>query len=375
MLTLHFLNVNHGDSVVIEYIGDDGPVYGLIDSNNPRKDTPPPALQKLLDLGAKKLSFIALTHPHADHYNGLSLIIDHFKDKISNFYSFPLNLHLPGRLKQLGKIYQNLHDNVESPYLKRNAHEFIRILSLANKHIGINNWEEPNGCDNLIAPKGFKGVSFSVILPHPKKKGPYFQMIENNSWDIVADQKLNDISMAFLIKYKGYEIILGGDCTKSSWDDHKTYCDRRGVVIGGNIIKLPHHGSQKDCSAKTIDHLFTNDRNENIPRIACISANGHSHPHPDIFQILEDRNVHPYCTNLSQACGANIKKLTFTPGLTPVFNRIVCLLAEPCSEVIQPCQGDIKISIDKEGGIDVHTQYDHPCLYRGDYDSLLPLKS
>jgi len=368
LLTFHFLNVNHGDSIVIEYQNDIEKVFGVIDSNIVDPHSPPPALEKLKSLGAKKLSFIALTHPHADHYSGLSQIIDYYKNNISNFYSFPLDAFIPGRLKDIAKIYQKIHDNVDSPTLKRTLNEFVKILLFAKKYIGLDKWQEPNGCDNKIAPEGFKGVSISVILPHPRYKGPYFQMIEQQSDEIIALEQLNNLSMAFQITYGDFEIILGGDGTNLSWSDHIKYSQNRGIQFGGDIVKLPHHGSHIDCTKRNIKHLFKDGDGR---KIACISANGRSHPHPDIFKILSKIKIDPYCTNLSKICGANIKEFEIIPEITPVLNRFICSVGEPGRKGIQPCQGDITINIHKNGHVEVTPQYNNMCQYRGDFDFLM----
>jgi metal-dependent hydrolase (beta-lactamase superfamily II) len=65
MLKVHVLNVEHGDSIIVEFNGS----FGLIDSN--RCGQRIPALEKLQALGAERLRFVALTHPHHDHYRGI----------------------------------------------------------------------------------------------------------------------------------------------------------------------------------------------------------------------------------------------------------------------------------------------------------------
>lgn len=133
MLTFHFLNVNHGDSIILQYESDKGTYFGLIDSNNPNKNNIPPALNKLQSLGAEKLSFVALTHPHADHYSGLLKTIQEYEGKIDHFFSFPISNYTDGRLTKLVEIYADLYNETDSPVLKTNLHEFVAILLFAKK--------------------------------------------------------------------------------------------------------------------------------------------------------------------------------------------------------------------------------------------------
>lgn len=172
MLTFYFLNVEHGDSIIIEYESPSGRVYGLIDSNNPTNLSHPPALTKLQELGAKQLSFVVLTHPHMDHYNGLPAIIEFYKGKIEHFYCFPIGKYIPGRIKELCAVYQKMHNSTESQTLKRQITELVRVFLYVQKHIGSKNWYEPNGYLNRIIPEGFDEVSIEVILPPAKIKGP-----------------------------------------------------------------------------------------------------------------------------------------------------------------------------------------------------------
>jgi hypothetical protein len=300
---------------------------------------------------------------------GLSQIIDSYQHNISNFYSFPLGAFIPGRLKKLSEKYYKVVEESDSLALAKRSLELVRVLNYAKKYIGSDRWQEPNGYDNNIAPVGFKGVSVSVILPGPRFSNKFFQMIEDNSADIVAEEDLNRLSMAFHIKYAGHEIILGGDATNSCWLEHRNYCDKRGVEVRSNIAKLPHHGSEKDCTEKNLSHMFLDDE-AGVERIACISANGKSHPHPDTIKILSEKSIKPYCTNLSDFCGANIQELVTSPEFDAEFNHFLCLISEPGHKSIQPCQGDVAISITATGALEISSQYQNDCPYRGDLDGI-----
>ena len=370
MLTFHFLNVNHGDSIIIQNESPkNGTHYGLIDSNNPNNDNCPPALKKLQSLGAEKLSFVALTHPHADHYSGLSQILETYKGKIDHFFSFPISDFTDGRLSKLTKIYARLHDETDSPLLKRNLYEFVYILSLVNKNIKINNWYQPSGFSNRITPTGFSDVECNVILPNPSVKGKYFQMIENEDYDVVSCHNLNELSMGFHFKFKNFEIVLGGDCIRSSWLDHKRHCNRGGIEINGHIVKLPHHGSKHECDENILDHLLNKDKEKET--IAILSADGQSHPHPEVLERLIARNAKIYCTNLSLKCGGTIKEYKKLQGINSALGRFLNLVSKPSSEDLQPCQGDISLSINDNGELSVKRQFLHPCVLTNDYDFLI----
>lgn len=365
MLKLHILNVNHGDSIVVELISENNQrAYGVIDSNR-ISNNPPPALSKLQSLGATQLNFIALTHPDADHYRGMLDIFNYYQDNISTFYTFPIGTHINGRLKKLGEIYKNILSSSDSSILKSDTEEFIRILSRAKEYVGLDNWEEPSGFFNVINPPGFEDVEIATVLPPPSIKGSVFELIEKGSWDVLKPQKTNPLSLVFYIKYKGIALVLCGDADRSSWIAREQRCVAHGgKKLNATATKLPHHGSKRDCSQEVINHIYL-DSNK---RFGFISANGRSHPALEALTTLKDNNIEPYCTNLSKFCGKIIKDLSPLPNVAPDLARFIRMMQIPSDKTYQPCQGDISISINNHGSITIERQYNHPCAFRGDFD-------
>lgn len=369
MLTIYVLNVGHGDSIVLRYESDDGISFAVIDSNADDV-ADPPALRKLRSLDAQRLSFVALTHPHSDHYRGLPAIFDAYRGLISAFYSFPLQAEKPERLKKLCEIYKKVHDGTDSPTIRTSVTEYVRLVHSVRKQLP-RDWFECTGPRSEIFPVGFRHVEMHAILPPAKVKGAYFQQLEMGCYDVGTDrEKENDLSLAFSLTYAGHTVILGGDGSRSNWLDHRRHFQRKGRELAASVVKLPHHGSRQDSSRAVLDHLFASSGQ----RIACISANGRSHPHSEIYKDIERRGVLPYCTNLATECGATTRKLATIGELEPALRRFVNVAVEPDMEnFIQPCQGDIEVTISASGNITVTPQYAHPCPYRGDLDFLAPL--
>ena len=200
-------------------------------------------------------------------------------------------------MKKFALIYKELIEKSD-PVIGGKIVELIEILSLVKKHIGLDNWEEPSGGFNLIAPHGFDGVEIHTLLPPARIKGAYFEMIERGSLDIANEENVNKLSMAFSIRYRNKEIILGGDGSVSLWNEQQKFCKRASVSLTAHAVKLPHHGSDKDNSDNILCHLF-GDRDDNI---AVISANGCTHPSLHTLDRLERNSIKPYCTNLSGKC-------------------------------------------------------------------------
>jgi len=366
MLSVHILNVGHGDSIVLEYRGKNGDsAFAVIDSNCDASSTPP-ALKKLQSLGAQSLSFVALTHPHADHHSGIAAILDQYKNRIKQFYTFPIDKS-KGHVKAMATRFLKAMEDSDNDAINMRSFELIKILQMASKN-SAGEWDMPLGQHSQVAIEGFSGAELYVVLPPAKVKGDiYARFVEGKIEP--EDEKLNELSLAFILKYKGHSIVLGGDGTYSNWMFLKKRLSAIGKMPCSVAAKLPHHGSKQDSNASVIDFLFENSNATETLPVACVSANGRSHPSMDVVRHLVKKNVKPYCTNLATECGANVVSLRSIPELDPALARLINSISAD-SDVIQPCQGDITITIDDAGKVSMSTQYKMPCAFRGDYSHL-----
>ncbi len=366
-LTFHVLNVGQGSSVVVEYESSGSKAFGVIDSNCRARQTPR-ALSKLATLGARKLSFVCLTHPHEDHVSGLFTIIKAFPD-IDTFYCCPLGdlLGNHDRLKKLATKVKSLLKKTDHPDQRYAALEFGQILYWADQGVesGRLDWHECSGEDRCIAPEGFAGVDIRTILPPSRVKGGYIRRIAREDMSVFGRFEDNEISIALRFSYCGQTVVLGGDGTKENWEIRKRFEQRRGASISARAVNLPHHGSKYDCGAGVLDQLFAPDGK----RFAISSGDGVSHPDVDVIKLLEARKIDPYCTNLIPACGANVSRLLPLPGLEPHLARWVREVASNSSASLH-CQGDIAVRISDNGELQVQPEHANACAFRGDFDRL-----
>jgi len=361
VLDIWILNVGHGDSIILHLHGDEADTFAVIDSNT-EGTQPPRALEKLYSLGADRLSFVALTHPHADHYSGLREICRQFSGRISNFYCFPFGPFVKGRLKKLAEAYAAALNKTDSERFRRNLKEFILLMTQVNQDFGEEKWIELDGHFNDIFPEGFKGVDIISILPPADAKGYFMQLLDHGSLDHVGNRsKENDLSAAFLVRFGGAEIVLGGDGTTTNWLKLAKAWSRKDWNLSADAVKLPHHGSKGDNPPKVLDNFFGDGH-----RIGVISANGRSHPHADVLASLDELNIKPYCTNLSQHCGGKFREQFSAPELAPRLLRFISTMREPSPSFKNPCQGDICLSISDNGEVTVTSEFDNACPYRAD---------
>ena len=71
-LTVHFLDVQHADCILLACGGE----YALVDGGYP--DSGDRIVEYLQEQGVKELELMVGTHPHGDHIGGLPQVLDTF---------------------------------------------------------------------------------------------------------------------------------------------------------------------------------------------------------------------------------------------------------------------------------------------------------
>jgi beta-lactamase superfamily II metal-dependent hydrolase len=371
LLRIWVLNVGHGDSIVLDYTNGTERALGVIDSNRESLSATPPALGLLRELKATQLSFVLLTHPHADHFRGLYSILDSFP--VHTFYAYPMHRDFK-RLQAAGAKYLDAALKSGSNTIKQQAEEFVRLIVTAERKRTTEQmeWIDLEGPTNRVRPQGFADVTIHAMLPFKKVKGEYYYALDHNRFDALQSPLQNTLSVALDVTYGDHRISLCGDATEGAWYDHRRELQKASERVSFAISKLPHHGSATDCSGNVLDYLF--EQGGKYPDlIGLISADGSKHhPSPEVLEALRKRSVKPYCTNLSVVCGNNVQDLISGPGLSPELARLL-----NSGEVRarnwgggQPCQGNICVEIPPKGQFVVTRQFNNACAFRGDFDFL-----
>src|SRR3546814_2862552 len=210
MLRFHILNVDHGDSIVIEYLNVDDRSFAVVDSNA-KQNQPPKAVLNLVELGAKELSFVCLTHPHRDHYRGLSQILHAFRGKIDQVLMFPAGEFLGAEVKRFAAQYRKLGKTQDDSEVTADALEFVRILKFLDCEVGWSRVVELTGPHNQVPVQGFDSVDIICGLPYRRMKGSYLERIRKTDPGVFESEKENDISVVLSFRYAGIGILLSGD--------------------------------------------------------------------------------------------------------------------------------------------------------------------
>jgi hypothetical protein len=220
------------------------------------------------------------------------------------------------------------------------------------------NWEQIAGNYNRIAVSNFSGLKFFGFLPPLTVRGKFKQAIENG--DFGGRFSNNELSFALLIEYQNIRIVLGGDVVGAHWSSQEKYENKTNVSVKSQISKVPHHGAKGDCNVSYVNCVF-GEADLKSKRIAIVSANGTTHPQIEVFDLLHQHDVTTYCTNLPSFYQLPAQRLITDPNLDPVFVSTLNTHAEGTAQISEPCLGDIAVSIDAGGVINVQPQYNSLC--------------
>jgi competence protein ComEC len=253
-----FVDVGQGDSAIIDL--PDGRVM-LIDAGGSPQGGADPGERALLPLLAARrrdrLDIVVLTHPHPDHYGGLSALIETLP--ISELWDTG-QATAEADLQGTSTAAQALLDRAQSRGTKLMRPE------------------------NLCGPeRRFGEATIQVIAPCP-------------SFDPGFDA--NDNSFVLRIDYAGRSLLFAGDI--------EGHAERKLVAtnarIRADVFKVPHHGSRTSSSDPFLQAVQ--------PQIAIISAgawNSFGHPHPEVTERLKQHA--PQVIHLGEQGGTSIRVL------------------------------------------------------------------
>jgi competence protein ComEC len=207
-LRLSFIDVGHGDSILIEIpkgkrmLIDGG---GLRDDRfDIGKNVIAPFLWKKK---IRKIDTLVLTHPDPDHLKGLNFIASKFS---------------------IGQFWDNGFQTESESYL-----QLKKILSEKKILTQSLNEETP--------PQIINGVEISVLNP------PVWNATQKkvHHWD------LNNSSLVLKFRFKNVSVLLAGDIGKEA----EKRILKKGGLLRADIIKIPHHGSSSSSSPLFLERV------------------------------------------------------------------------------------------------------------------------
>ncbi len=184
----------------------------------------------------KKLDYVIGTHPHSDHIGGMDVVIE----------------ELPVA-------------NVIMPMVSHTTTTYEDVLDAALKK-GLTINKPVVGDTYELGP-----ATFTILAP-------------NSS----SYEDLNNYSIVIKLTFGNISFLLSGDAEAVS---EKEMLDS-GLKLSANVLKIGHHGSASSSTDRYLDAV-----DPNYAVISVGADNIYGHPHPDVLEAIQSRNIRLYRTD------------------------------------------------------------------------------
>ena len=264
-LRVTFLDVGQGSSALVEFPGgktmliDGGGFPG--DRFDAGRMVVAPALWRY-KIG--HIDTLVMTHPQADHMNGLRFIASAFSPDA--FWSNGDRAETP--------VYQELMDIIEERGVER---LYPR---------------------DLVDGRIINGVRIRLLHPLPGNAFPA---------DPQSGEGLNDNSMVLKITYGGTSFLLTGDVERAAED---VLVGTWGNELHGKVLQVPHHGSRTSTSQE-----FLNAARPEVCVISCRDRGHGRFPHAQTLERLKKFGCRVLTTDLSGAITFTVDSNGYEVGL------------------------------------------------------------
>ncbi len=245
-LTLTFIDVGHGDSILIEFpkgkkmLIDGGGLHE--DRFDIGKNVIAPFLWKKK---IRRIDFLVLTHPDPDHLKGLRFIASHFS---------------------IGQFWENGG---------RTDSESFRQLeeTLLREKI------ERHSLNETSSPQVVRGVEISFLNPPAERP---------SHGSLPAPSLLNNSSLVMMIQFKNIRILLAGDIERET--EYRMV--REGYPLNADILKIPHHGSSSSSTLHLLERV-----NPSYAILSVGERNIGRLPHPEVLKRYQQLGTKIYRTD------------------------------------------------------------------------------
>lgn len=235
-LHVYYFDIGQGDAILVRTPGGE---YVLIDGGP--DELVLDELAAVMPFYERKIDVMMLSHPHADHVNGLIDILERYDVQT---------------VMITGVQYSSaVHDRFLELIEKEDA-RLILVDGSADYRLG--------------------NVLMDVVYPVRSILG---EKIEN----------LNNASISFRLLYGDQSFYFSGDLEEEGEEE----LVKLGLDLSADVLKAGHHGSRTSTTAEFLELVG--------PRWAVISCgvgNRFGHPHPETIRKLQERDITIYRTDL-----------------------------------------------------------------------------
>lgn len=181
----------------------------------------------------ERLSVVALSHPHPDHFGGLRAVIEHMH--VGEFWDTG-----QGEAEGAGPEYGAL------------------LRALREREVPIRLPHELCG-----QPRLFGSVRIDVLAPCPR---------------FTAGRDANDNSLVLRVSYGKRSFLLTGDAERH--EEHEL-TEQYGPALRADVLKVGHHGSRTSTTPAFLELV-----GPSFATISCGVRNSFGHPHPESLTTL-----------------------------------------------------------------------------------------
>jgi len=264
-LRIIFCDVGQGDAALIvkgsfQMLIDGGPDYTVLN-----------CLGKYLPFWDREVEVVVMTHPQADHMNGLIGVLQRYK--VGRF--------LAGVEKNETAGYRKLLDQI-----RKNRTEVHNVYA---------------GDKLTIASSGHIMIYFDVFWPDRRWVEDHTDV---DSDQIAVNQKdnsgavlgvstdgtdLNSYCISLIMHYGNFKALFSGDADRSV----EPQMIARGLLAKVDLLKVPHHGSATGMMPEWLQIIS--------PKLAVISVgrnNRYRHPRKEALDMLNDMGTRVFRTDI-----------------------------------------------------------------------------
>lgn len=250
-LTVTFLDIGQGDASVMEL--PDGKII-LIDGGTREPDAGRRVIAPFLwARGIRRIDYAVLSHPHPDHYGGLSYVLNHFS--IGEIW-------LNGRLTEGAESFsQEIQDNSVP----------VRVLRRGDV---------------------LESREYGIYVLHP-----YDEFSTGLTRGAFSGE--NSASLVLKVISGNVSILFTGDIEREAEESLLPL----GQWLKSDIIKMPHHGGRTSSSDD-----FLKAVNAEVAVVSAGKNNSFGHPHQETIDRYEREGAKIYRTDIDGAVMVTIRR-------------------------------------------------------------------
>jgi hypothetical protein len=340
VLGLHVVGCGYGECIVLEFPASPP---AIVDCGN-CKVADYAARFVQIELGWKELSFLAITHPHGDHTEGLGLLCDAFRGNCGGIWVFPGF--------SVGKVFDRFvrwaelvgaRDDIDEDFFSRPVLREWRSLA------------EFATAENLVPevmrewPNGVSlddGVEIDCLLPHRSIADGFENALSDcapqddflhdpasaKNLQLPTPPRANSASSALMVTWGQTRLLLCGDCERPSWNVWAEAGRNLTEPIHG--MKIGHHGSNNGVFEPVLerlgDHSYAvvtpfNRGRKSLPqgealrqysaRCSFLQLTAGGHSNEDLTRRRENAagSLHALCSAIDEPNGIAAKLLNLVP--------------------------------------------------------------